>query len=205
MLWQITAFPSCTHHVFLSHCAEDRDALVSPVFDRLQSSGVTPWLDREDYYYGRDSRSALRDGVLRSRHVVFFVTDAMLSTARGWCVFELAYAELLELNFQEKGGHLAHPMLPLFLVPQTDERLPRTVWQAVRDRGRFHNPTTAADRVEWCVGEIGSYLQREQQLSRDTATVARQDMPFAGRLKAVPGLFDRVTKFHPRRLPSGQG
>src|SRR4051812_37711552 len=113
MFWQITSFPRCEYHVFLSHCAEDRDILVRPIYDRLTAAGVTPWLDQEDYYYGRDSRSALRDGITRSRHVAFFVTDAMLATARGWCVFELALTETAELNFRVTGGQLANLFLPL--------------------------------------------------------------------------------------------
>lgn len=83
MFWQIHSYPPCDHHAFLSHCADDRAWLVHPVFDELKARGIIPWLDREDYYYGRDSRTALRDGLLRSRHVVFFVTRAMLGYTRG--------------------------------------------------------------------------------------------------------------------------
>ena len=201
MFWQVTSFPRCRYHAFLSHCAEDRDGLVRPVHDRLLVGGVVPYLDQEDYYYGRDSRSALRDGVLRSRHVVFFVTDAMLSTARGWCVFELAFAELVELNFVTPGGQLANLFLPLFLVPQGDGRLPRTVWQAVRDRGRFHTPASDGDPVAWCEREVRDFLAREQRLSQDMATLARRNPVFEALLQQTPGLFDRATKFQPGRLP----
>ena len=89
MFWQIASYPFCEFHVFLSHCAEDRDWLILPVYDALAQRGIIPWLDREDYYYGRDSRSALRDGLLRSRHVVFFITQAMLDNSRGWCAWNL--------------------------------------------------------------------------------------------------------------------
>lgn len=200
MFWQITSFPKCSHHVFLSHCQEDRNGLVLPVHDQLTSAGIAPWLDQEDYYYGRDSRSALRDGLLRSRHVVFFVTDAMLTAARGWCILELAYTELLEANFRVTGGQLSHQLLPLFLIPQSDERLPRSVWQLVRDRGRFHNPGADGDPVNWCANEIRQFLLREQELARDIAKQADQDSRFKSRLKSTPGLFDRVTKFHPKRI-----
>ena len=202
MLWQLASFPKCEYHVFLSHCAEDRDALVAPVYDHLLAAGITPWLDRQDYPYGRDSRSALRDGILRSRHVTFFVTEAVLTVARGWCVLELALAELLELNFHVPGGQLANVFLPLFLVPQASAHLPRSVWQLVRDRGRFH---TGGDPVEWCVEQIRAFLRREQRLARDTAARARDDPAFAAALAATPGLADRVTKFHPKRLPARKG
>lgn len=197
MLWQVASFPKCEHHVFLSHCAEDRDALVSPVYDRLVATGVTPWLDREDYYYGRDSRAALRDGILRSRHVVFFVTRAMLTVPRGWCVLELALAELLELSFRVRGGQLANVFLPLFLIPQASADLPRSVWQLARDRGRFH---AGGDPVEWCAAEIRAFLVRERRLALDVARQVKGDPALAKLLNQTPGLIDRVTKFHPARL-----
>lgn len=197
MLWQVAACPKCEHHVFLSHCAEDRETLVSPVYDRLVAAGITPWLDREDYYYGRDSRSALRDGILRSRHVVFFVTEAMLTVARGWCVLELALTELLELSFRVRGGQLANVFLPLFLVPQSNAELPRSVWQLARDRGRFH---VGGDPVVWCGAEIGAFLHRERQLARDVARQVKADPARDMLLGQTPGLRDRVTKFHPTRL-----
>jgi len=124
VFWKVDSYPVCTRHVFLSHCREDYDDLVRPVYDALKSEGVVGWLDREDYTYGRDSRTALRDGVLRSRHVVFFITPAMISTGRGWCVFELAYAEILQANLLHAGGPLLNVFLPLFFLPQSDTILP---------------------------------------------------------------------------------
>jgi hypothetical protein len=83
VFWTIESFPPCTHHVFLSHSAEDRQELVVPVFELLSRRGVMPWLDRHDYPYGRGSRAALRDSILPCRHTVFFVTPAMLRQPRG--------------------------------------------------------------------------------------------------------------------------
>ena len=112
MLWQIAAYPRCAYHVFLSHCAMDRAGIVHPVFNELMRRGVVPWLDREDYYYGRDSRTALRDGLLRSRHAVFFITLGMLDYRRGWCPMELAYSDLLQANFNVAGGPVLNFELP---------------------------------------------------------------------------------------------
>ena len=200
MFWQLASFPKCQHHVFLSHCQEDRDELVRPVYGRLVDSGIVPFLDVEDYYYGRDSRTALKDGILDSRHTAFFITDNLLSNARGWCVFELAFAEMLDANFHCRGGKLSSAFLPLFLIAQSDERLPRSVWQFVRDRGRFYNSVTEGDPIEWCHREIREFLLREWKQSKNLADLARNDVNFAAELKGVPGRFDRVTKFHPKRL-----
>ncbi|MGL5097901.1 MAG: toll/interleukin-1 receptor domain-containing protein, partial [Planctomycetia bacterium] len=82
MIWQISSFPRCEHHVFLSHCAADRADLVYPVHDQLKKHRIIPWLDNHDYSYGRDSRTALKDGLLSSRHAVFFITCNMMNYSR---------------------------------------------------------------------------------------------------------------------------
>ena len=137
MLWQIRSFPRCAYHVFLSHSAEDRLDHVKPVLEAIQARGIIPWFDQNDYTYGRPSRAALRDGILKSRHTVFFITDALLASPRGWCAMELTLAEIVQTNLQTRGGQLANTILPLYFVDQYDDRLPRSVWQDLRDLGRF--------------------------------------------------------------------
>jgi TIR domain len=201
MFWQLASFPTCRFHVFLSHSREDHLALVRPIYDVLSQIGIESFIDTEEYYYGRDSRSALKDAILESRHTVFFVTDAMLNSSRGWCVLELAFAELLETNLTHQGGQLATAFLPLFLVPQSDERLPKSVWQLIRDRGRFFESGAGVDPIEWCCRQIQDFLTRERQLSKTTATYARKSPEFATTLKQIPGRFERVAKFQPSWLP----
>lgn len=193
MFWQITGFPPCSHHAFLSHSQEDRESLVLPVQKSLKDFGFVTWLDQDDYSYGRSSRAALRDGILCSRHVVFFVTDAMLASPRGWCVIELALAELLESNMQISGGQLANIALPLFLVPQDDPRLLRSVWQVARDRGHFHRPAHDGSSIEWCRRQVVGFLERERKLSDQLLDQTKRDKLLAKQIKSRPGLFDRVT------------
>lgn len=202
MFWQLASFPKCEHHLFLSHCAEDRESLVWPVFERLQAAGVKPWLDREDYQYGRDSRTALRDAFGVSRHVVFFVTDHLLTTTRGWCILELGYAEIMQANLLGPGGTLLNVFLPLYFVRQTDERLPRSVWQLGRDRGSFYDSGSSGDRVAWCVAQLLAFLRREQRQTTRLAAHLREDARLRKQLAATPGLLDRVTKFAPSRIPA---
>ena len=82
MFWQITSYPRCEYHVFLSHCAVDRSTLVYPVYEDLMRRGIIPWLDREDYYYGRDSRSAASGWAfeIASRRVLYYPWDDELPT-----------------------------------------------------------------------------------------------------------------------------
>jgi hypothetical protein len=184
------AFPRCQHHIFLSHCADDRAWLVHDVYNQLVQHGVIPWFDQEDYYYGRDSRTALRDGLLTSRHVVFFITRSMMGYTRGWCPMELAYSGLLQANLVQPGTSLLNYELPLFFLDRNDPNLPRAAWAAVRDRGLFHHPADG-DPVAWAVRHIIGFLRREQQLSLSMANQPPPN-PFG-----QVGLVDRVTLFDP--------
>lgn len=200
MFWQISSFPSCSYHVFLSHCAGDRDDLVHRVYDELENRDVVSWLDREDYYYGRDSRAALRDGLLKCRHTVFFITLAMVDYRRGWCAMELAYADLLQANLFHPGGTLLNVVLPLFFLDQADPELMRTIWGTLRDRGRFHRPSEG-DTVSWAVDQIVSFLRREQTLALDLAKEMIPGRAVHGDLAGRPGLLARVTTFDPVPIP----
>jgi hypothetical protein len=200
MFWEITSFPRCQHHAFLSHCAIDRSWLIHPVYDELCRAGVVPWLDQHHYYYGRDSRSALRDGLLRSRHVVFFITLGMIDYTRGWCPMELAYSDLLQSNLVGAGGALLHYELPLFFVDQTSAAIAPTVWNVLRDRGRFHHPSDG-DPTKWAVGQIIAFLHREQDLSLDLAKVLVPGQPSHTALNSRPGFIQRVTQFDPSPIP----
>lgn len=200
MFWTVSSFPPCTHHIFLSHCREDHERLVVPVREGLRERNIVSWLDREDYFYGRDSRAALRDGILRSRHTVFFITEAMLASSRGWCVLELAFAELLQSGLVRPGGALANIILPLFFIPQDDLTLPRTVWQLLRDRGRFHGATDG-ERGAWAQNEIARFIRDEQRLAADHAAAMRTDHKSRKELERLSGLLSRVTKFDPQPVP----
>lgn len=201
MAWKLDHFPACTHHLFLSHSREDHETLVRPVFDGLRATGVRSWIDRHHYPYGRDSRTALQSSVLTCRHVAFFVTPAMLASPRGWCVLELGYSEILQSNLSLPGEMLAHVFLPLFLVPQTDPNLPRTVWQATRDRGIFHDPTRNPDPVDWAVGALVQFLRREEKLAGEVRSRVRRDPDFRETLPLKSGLRRRVAEFGPAPLP----
>ena len=200
MFWQISSFPRCEYHVFLSHCALDRPTLVHSVYDELMRRRIVPWLDREDYYYGRDSRTALRDGLLKSRHVVYFVTLGMMDYRRGWCPMELAYSDLLQTNLIYAGGPLLNFELPLFFLDRTDAALSGTAWDTLRDRGRFHHPSEG-DPVTWAVDQIVAFLHREQDLALDRAKVVVPGNPVHDALAGRHGLVERVTQFDPSPIP----
>ena len=200
MFWQITFYPRCQHHVFLSHCAIDRPWLVHPVDEELKQRSIVPWLDRDDYYYGRPSRTALRDGLLYSRHVVYFVTLGMMDYKRGWCAMEAAYSDVLQANFVHRGGTVLNFELALFFLDHADEEIPRTIWNKFRDTGRFHHPSNG-DPVQWAVDEIVAFLHREQDLALEMTKVLLPGQPAHDALAGCPSLINRVSRFDPSSIP----
>ena len=200
MFWQLQFFPRCSWHVFLSHCREDMEWLIDPLYEALRQEAIIPWLDRHDYPYGRPSLKALRDGVLKCRHTVFLVTDAMLDQPRGWGIVELVWAYLLEENLREADGDLQTIVLPLFFLRQDEERILRSVWQSIRDRAAFHGPQDG-DPVEWAVRQISLFLQREAERGLDLAAGLEPDSREYARLKERPGLIERITNLYPTPAP----
>lgn len=196
MLWQLPFFPPCKYHVFLSHCREDRDWLVHPLFEALRRQGVIPWLDLHDYPYGRTSFSELRDSILKCRHTIFLVTKAVLAQGRGWCIVELAWADLLQENLKETGGELQAVSLPLFFLDPGDTYLLRSAWQAIRDRGAVHQPENG-EPVEWALRRIYEFVIQEEERGMDVKKWLEQDSHFRARLQQREGLIDRITARYP--------
>ena len=201
MFFKVQSFPKCKYHLFLSHSREDHDSLVRPVYDALNRWQITSFLDVEDYPLGRDSRSALKVELLLSRHVVFFITEAMVASPRGWCILELAYSEILQSMMQIPSGHVCNYILPLFLVTQSNESLPRSVWQLLRDRGVFvPDSILAADLPSWVVQQVAKFLRKERDYQLSMARLSLLDPVWKQELRMVTGRFDRATKFHPSRI-----
>jgi len=125
----------------------------------------------------------------------------MIASPRGWCVLELAYTELLQRSVLAPSGPLSNTFLPLFFVPQNHHLLPRTVWQAIRDRGNFHDTTKGLDPVTWACMEIERFLKREQRMTIGLKARAGRDRTFRQSLPLSTGLRDRVTKFDPQPIP----
>jgi len=199
MLWQLRSFPACTHHVFLSHCSEDRASLVLPLYEALREQGIIPWLDLHDYAYGPRSFEALRNGVLWSRHTVFLVTPRLLAQPRGWSIVELAWAHLLQENLQERGGELLSVRLPLLFVEPSDDAFMRSAWRVVGDRCPFHRPTDG-DPVAWALRHIRRFVLQQERYGEDRARLIEGDADFHARMEGCPGMIDRITCRHPTTL-----
>ena len=200
--WRVRYFPRCTHHVFLSHCAEDRDRLARPVYRELENAKFSPWLDEHHYPVGQGAFEALREGILCCRHVVYLVTARFLSQGRGWNSVENAYANLLQENLRFGSLEVCHIQYPLFFVPRSHVTLQRSAWASLVQRGRFYpRRTFDSGAVSWAVQEITAFIQQEEKRGVSLAIQLQNDPGFRPLLTAEPNLLRRIMCAAPPPTP----
>jgi hypothetical protein len=191
--WKITFWPSCTHHVFLSHCREDRDQLVLPVFEELERRGIIPWIDQHHYPIARDALQALREGLLACR----LLTPAALANGRGWMAVERSFADAIQRRMIY-GEESAHVELPLLMVPSDHATFQQSIWRSLIDKCRnissaavpsrarprraILRRTTPApqaeprsERVQLCADTIENFVKQEEQWASEIADRMGQD------------------------------
>ncbi|MDB5344674.1 MAG: hypothetical protein JWP89_3051 [Schlesneria sp.] len=196
--WQIEHWPVCGFHVFLSHVAEDRDTLILPVLEKLRTHRVISWIDQADYPTGRDSHEALRESILKCRHIIYFITPSLIKQGRGWTAIESAYGDIIQNQLSVPSAALIQFELPLFFMPVSNPKLGRTAWRRLTDRGAFYRvgrSSNPVSQVDWAVQEIAKFIQREElqaeaidgRLQSDESLRERckRDQNFANRLLAV--------------------
>jgi hypothetical protein len=215
--WGIQHWPRCTAEAFLSHCAEDRGGLVLPVFQEVYRRGVTPWIDHHHYPVGRDAFEALRDELLRCRHVVYFITPAMLRQGRGWAHTECAFVATIQQRLRYRTNEIAHVELPLLFVPPNDPIYMRSVWRSLIDKSRicpcmpevrwWQRPggwtntgirSWKPEQVAWAAETITSFVRQEAQWALELADRFRQDSKLRQEFSGDENLLRRLLAQTPR-------
>lgn len=200
--WRVRSFPRCTHHAFLSHCAEDRVRLALPVFQALQNALYSPWIDQHHYPAGQDPYEALREGIVHCRHVIYLVTARFLQQGRGWNSVENAYSNVLQASLHERGLELCHAQLPLIFLPQGHPILVRSGWGPLVPRARFYAPARVdGGAVAWATQEIISFIKQEEIRGAGLAVQVQRDPGFKPLLSAEPNLLNRIMCADPPRIP----
>ena len=192
--WRIKFWPECDKHVFLSHCAEDRNELVSPVYDELGRRGIVPWFDRHHYPLGREAIEALQEELLKCRHVIYFITPAMLCQGRGWVSAERALTALIQ-HYLRRDTELAHVELPLLFVETSDIGFQRSLWRSLADKGKRCPQAVSLgggwdkQHVDWAADQVEKFVRQEEQWAIDL------ELRLAGDSKLRSGLErDRISK-----------
>ena len=73
--------------VFISHASEDKDAVVRPLANALQSSGLRVWYDEFELKIGDSLRRNIDKGIANSRFGVVVLSKSFFS--KGWTNYEL--------------------------------------------------------------------------------------------------------------------
>lgn len=204
--WEIKNWPQLGYHAFLSHSAEDREKIVAPVAHGLESQKIVPWYDQIDYPSASDPYCALRDNLIQCRHVVYFITPAMLRQGRGWCATERAYAELMQRQFSYMSADLWCLELPLIFLPSTPttfSHIQRTVWASLLPKAKWYvrRQRRHQTRCQWAVSEIKRLIQQQENDATSLSVQIRNSPQLSQHLNNYDGLKDRVTSLFPIKLP----
>ena len=73
--------------VFISHAAEDKDAVVRPLAFSLQQRGLSVWYDEFELRVGDSLRRKIDSGIARSRFGIVVLSHAFF--AKSWPQYEL--------------------------------------------------------------------------------------------------------------------
>lgn len=197
--WRINSWPKCEFHVFLSHCAEDRDTLVKPVFKKLQTLGIIPWVDWHHYPAGTNSFQALREGILKCRHIAYLITPQYINQSRGWTIIEKAYGGLIQNNLSCSGNDLQCVELPLFLMPPNTVLLDRKIWEIDKSRGKFLGTLTPSSPagVDWVCNQIKTFVAQEQSKASQTIQSCLQDPLLKQFIQTGSGKRERIEAASP--------
>lgn len=190
------------------------------MFHELRNRRITPWIDRHDYPIGRDAIEALREELLKCRHVVYFVTPALLRQGRGWASAERVLAATIQHLLRYGADEIAHVELPLLFTARDDPRFQRSIWRALMDKavlcpnavaperwqhrppgtdqgiGRWRN-----DHVQWAANTIESFVRQEERWAVELAIRFGQDRRLKEEYAHDENLMRRVLGQAPRPLP----
>ncbi len=214
--WEIKHWPECGKHAFLSHCAEDRDLLVQPVFEELSRRGIVPWIDCHHYPAGRDAIETLQEELLKCRHVVYFITPAMLCQGRGWTSAERTLtAAVQRYLYLPHGLKAANLELPLVFVAATNAAFQRSLWRSLLDKAvRCPHPAARSagglddgrrdwrdEHIVWAADEVEKFIRLEEKWAIELADVRGQDAKVLEEFEHEPNLMRRLLAQAPPTLP----
>jgi TIR domain len=201
--WYIEQWPILGFDAFLSHCAEDRETLVIPVYERLRELGVLPWFDRHNFPIAIEPFNALRTNLLRCRHVVYFITRNLLKQGRGWCAAERSLADLVQRQFQIATSSMWTFELPLLLVDPTDPMFLRSSYAPLLPRAQSYTQRQqrGQSRVDWIVAMIQRLLQQQHSETDRLADQLNDDPNLSQFVDGRSGLRKRLSSHLPLRQP----
>lgn len=203
--WIIDNWPSCQFHVFLSHVREDTETLIKPLAALLEQQGVIVWGDWKHVCEPRDSLQLLRDKLLKSRHVVYLLTENALKQGRGWLAAERAYAALIQSALTIEKLRALNVELLLLTLPKSHDLVNQSVWYPLLTNSSTVSLTSESrtELISICCQRIVELVRNVERNGAHVLEAIQEDPMLSYRLRLTSELEDRLTGAAPAFLPAG--
>jgi len=104
--------------IFISHASEDKQEIVEPLVQTLESHNISCWYDKKDIGWGDSIVGKINEGLESSKYVVFIISQTFLD--KDWTTIELNTTLNMQISSGEKkvlpilvGNVKAHQLPPL--------------------------------------------------------------------------------------------
>jgi hypothetical protein len=172
--WFVSRNPAAIQYAFfISHVGEDAAEVgrLKSAIEAYSGRGGRPpltcFLDVANWTIGNENSVVIRKYLLKSAHMVAWISPEYLRSLRGWVWMELAYAELIELSLNSDGYELRQPyIVPVFrgvALEQTERTPLLKYWQrqVVVPNKKHSIPQTAKHLVDFHDQEARKRLAEE--------------------------------------------
>ena len=83
----IKAKNNVSYDLFLSYSANDRKAIIEPLYYELKDEGFRPWFDIKEIRWGDSIVQRMQDGISNTKIIIFFISKSYLK--KPWTLKEL--------------------------------------------------------------------------------------------------------------------
>ena len=87
--------------LFVSHASEDKDDIVKPLVEELESHGLKVWYDEFELKIGDSLSESIDKGIIHSKNGLIIISDNFLN--KDWTDYELKSFIMKEI---EQGGNI---------------------------------------------------------------------------------------------------
>jgi len=139
---------------FLCHASEDKEAIVRPFAKAMKDVDLKPWIDEGQIKWGDNLVSKIQDGLLRSRYVVVFLSEAFLDK-KEWTEAELNTALSMEIS----GKTTVLPVLLGLTRANLQKRYPMVSAKINKEVADYnHSKKVSKKKVQDLVAELKKLL-----------------------------------------------
>ena len=214
--WRIEYWPGCVAHAFLSHCAEDRDGLVLPVFEELSASHRPVDGSRALSPRARGNRGvAGGTAQMPARDLLHHTGNALPRTRMAGR--RTGMAATIQQHLRD-GQEIAHVEMALLFVKTTDPAFQRSVWRSLVDKAEccphpVTLPAASSDAgrrdwhehpVFWAAERVEQFVRQEERWAKELEVRFGEDPSLGRSTRHEPYLVRRLLAQDRPPLPIAQ-